>query len=367
MTRRAQIGLALVVALAVTACGSSDGGGSSGPVDIETEDVSSFFEAPDTITVSKPLSKPMPSDLNVVNIRAGFPQGMRIEAGLKDAADLLGWHVKTIIYDPANPPTVASAIESALAEKPDAVLLNGLLREQFAAQIPKAIEAGIPLIPTVTPGVPEEGVYPVIDTNVEHEVMGTLITQALLADAEAAGTAAHVLQLTAPAIAVYLKPFDDAAAKEIKTKCPKCTHELLENDLPDILGGTYTKGVVSYLQRNPDINYILADADGLATGLPAALKQAGLHDIKIFGVSASKVQIDELRAGAPGAWAVQPYDEWGWIIADQIARTVVDDPTDLWAKDSLTQLINADNADDVADDPSFPENYREQFKALWNK
>ncbi len=360
----AKAGAACVAALALAACGASEGG-TNGPVDIETEDVSAYLTAPEAITVTEPLSEPAPEGLEVILVSNGFPQAVRIQAGLEEAADVLGWSIEEISYDPANPATVASAIESALSEGPDAVVLNGLVREQFAAQIPMAVEAGIPLVPIVGPLEAEEGVYPVIDTDVQHSQMGTLVTEVLLADAEESGTAAHVLQLTVPSVAVYLKPFDEAAKGVIEESCPDCTHELLELELADVLGGTYVEAVVSHLQRNPDINYVFADSDSLATGLPAALKQAGLTQVKIFGVSASKVQIDELRAGAPGAWAVQPYNEWGWIVADQIARIAIGDPTDLWAEDSLTQIVTADNADDVADEPNFPEGYQDQFKALW--
>ena len=41
--------------------------------------------------------------------------------------------------------------------------------------------------------------------------------------------------------------------------------------------------VVSFLRAHPDTKYVITSTDSLFLGLPAALKAAGLNDVKIFG------------------------------------------------------------------------------------
>ena len=41
--------------------------------------------------------------------------------------------------------------------------------------------------------------------------------------------------------------------------------------------------VVSFLRAHPDTKYIIQSTDSVFLGVPAALKAAGLNDIKIFG------------------------------------------------------------------------------------
>lgn len=298
----------------------------------------------------------------------GLPQALTILKGLRAAAATLGWSVDSITYDATNPATINSSIESAIAQKPAAIILNGLLTPQFTTEIAKAAADHIPLIPAATPDTAQAGVFPVLNTDVMNRYAGKILADVLLADAAKSGDTPHVVQLTVPVVATYLKPEDDGLEHELTAKCQACTRDLLNIDLPDVFNGNYTHQVVSYLQAHPDINYIVSDSGQLEDGLGAALQQAGLTNVKRYGMSATNVQINELRSGLSGAWAVQAYQEQGWVIADQVARVIVGDPTDLWDNYSLGYVVTAANANDVdPNDPEFPADYQAQFKKLWNK
>ena len=65
------------------------------------------------------------------------------------------------------------------------------------------------------------------------------------------------------------------------------------------------------------------------------------------------------EGGQPGAWTVQPYQVIGWMIADQIARVTVGDPTDVWDNEHLAYVVTSANAKGVnPSDPEFPAGYR---------
>ncbi len=198
--------------------------------------------------------------------------------------------------------------------------------------------------------------------------MGEIVASTLAADAAKTGKTAHVLQLTVPAAASVLDPEDAGVKSELAALCPDCTRDLLDLNLADVYNGKYTQQVVSYLQRHPQINYIVSDSGQLGDGLPAALAQAGISNVKIYGMSATNVQINELKGGQPGAWTVQPYQVIGWMIADQIARVTVGDPTDVWDNEHLAYVVTSANAKGVnPSDPEFPAGYEAQFKKLWGK
>ena len=318
--------------------------------------------------MTTPVSKAIPSGKQIIWVATGLPQAVTILKGLKAAAAVLGWSVESIIYDPTNPATINSSIESAIAQDPTAIILNGLLTPQFETEIAKAAAAHIPLIPAATPDAAQSGVFPVLNTDVMNRFAGKMLADVLLSDSSKSAGTVHVLQLTVPAVATYLKPEDDGFKEELTAKCQTCTRDLLNINLPDVFNGNYPHQVVSYLQAHPNTNYIVSDSGQLGDGLGAALQQAGLTNIKRYGMSASNVQINELRGGLGGAWAVQAYQEQGWVIADQVARVIVGDPTNVWDSYDLGYVINAANSKDVdPNDPEFPADYQAQFKQLWNK
>lgn len=362
-----------MVALLTAACGSNGAGtDASTPAKTTTSGgstvASAYLKPPTTLPVSTPVTKPIPSGLKLIFIQGGFPQSQTIFKGLQAAAGVLGWSVSSMNYDSTNPATIPSAIQSAIAQKPAAIILNGPLVAQYASVIPQAIAAGVPLIPAATSDTAQNGVYPVINSDLDNSQVAKLLTDSLVADAQKAGVTAHVLQLTVPVVKVVLGPEDDGVASELKAKCPQCTRDLLNLNLPDVYSGKYTQQVVSYLQSHPDINYIVSDSGQLGDGLPQALQQAGLSKVVDYGVSATNVQIQQLKSGAPGAWTVQPYQVWGWIIADQVARLKIGDPTNLWENDKLGYVVTSANAEDVdPNDQEFPVGYEDMFKKMWKK
>jgi ABC-type sugar transport system substrate-binding protein len=327
-----------------------------------------YLTPPTALPVTTPVSKPIPTGLKVAFVQGGYPEALTVLTGLKAAAATLGWSVQSITYDPTNPATITSSIQSAIAEKPAAIILDGLLTAQFATEIQPAAAAHIPLIPAATSDSAQAGIYPVQLSQVENAYAGKIVAATLAADAAKTGKTAHVLQLTVPAAASVLDPEDAGVKSELAALCSSCTRDLLDLNLADVYNGKYTQQVVSYLQRHPQINYIVSDSGQLGDGLPAALAQAGITNVKIYGMSATNVQINELKAGQPGAWAVQPYQAIGWMIADQIARVKVGDPTDLWDNEHMAYMVTSANVNGVnPNDPEFPAGYQAQFKKLWGK
>lgn len=365
-----RLGIALTataVFMLAAACGGSDSPSSSADGSGASKAKVLYAEQPTSLPVTEPLTKPAPKDVSVVWVAAQFVQSQQLQAGLSEAAGVLGWNLKTFNYDAANPATIASSIESAIAAKPDVIVLNGLMKADIPGAIAKARAASIPIVLTATPDESENGVYTVLHTGVKDAFSGTQLAANVAAESKDSGTVGHVLQMTVPQVSTYLQPVDEAFEAELADKCPKCTRDLLKIDLADVFNGNAAKQVVSYIQSHPDINYVVPDSSDLGNGLRAALNAAGLNDVKIFGSTVGQAQISELQHGGPGLWTVQSYHVQGWVIADEVLRILVGDPTDLWKDDkSFVYVLSADNADGVdAKDPQFPKGYEDMFKKMW--
>jgi ribose transport system substrate-binding protein len=374
---RIGVTFATVSSLAVaSACGSADDSGSNGSsgsnggkITISAADVEGYLATPTDLPVTTPASKPVPTSLHVILVHLPLEQSLSLLKGLKEASAVLGWTVDGLTYDPANPATLGSTLESALSQKPDAILTTGALITQLESFIPKAQAAGIPVIPTFTPEEGQEGVYPVMNTAASGAYHSRILTETLLAQAAEAGDTPNVLEITVTELAAILSPIQKGVKQSLSEHCPDCEHHVLNISLADMFSGASSQQAVSYLQSHPDVKYVISDGRQIGTGLNEAIAAAGLTDIKTYGVQASDVQIKELAAGAEGAWTVDSFVVDGWILADQVARVVIGDPTDVWSETHTGYVATSENAGDIEDpaDPVFPADFEDEFATLWGK
>jgi len=368
---RIGVTLAAVSSLAVaSACGSAVDAGSKGSsIAISPADVKGHLAKPTDLPVTTPASKPVPTGLHLVFVHLPFAQSMSLLKGLEEASGVLGWTVDDLTYDPANPATLDSTLETALSEEPDAILTTGALITQLESFIPKARAAGIPVIPTFTPEEGQEGVYPVLNTAAQYAYHSRILTETLLAQAAETGDTPHVLEITVPEVAAILAPIQKGVKQSLSEHCSGCKHDVLDVSLADLFAGTSSQQAVSYLQSHPDVKYVISDSAQIGTGLNEAIAAAGLTDVKTYGIQASDVQVKDLTDGAEGAWTVGSFVVDGWILADQVARVVVGDPTEVWSETHTGYVATSENAGDIQDpaDPLFPADFEDEFAALWGK
>jgi ribose transport system substrate-binding protein len=359
-----------------TASGSSESPAAVTPSTVEGSSESSttvtqasavdYLKPPEKLPVTTPLSKPAPTGLHVVLIALPFSQSISLTKGFEEAAAVLNWSVTTLTYDPANPAQLGTSMDTAISQKPDAIVVLAQT-QQIASYIPQAKAAGIALIPAVTPDKAEEGVYPILRPEANYRLASKMIVDTLVADA--AGKTAHILELHTPEVEAILGTIRVSVKAELSKVCADCTHDVLDVPLADLFSGQYVQQVVSYLQSHPDVKYIISESGQLASGLYAAFASAGISDVTIYGLSATDETIKGLVNGAKGAWSMDTWWVYGWIMADHVARIAVGDPSDVWDDYQLTYLVTSANAADVKDpaDPIFPADYKEEFQSMWGK
>lgn len=364
---------AAVACLLVAACGSSgSSSGSSGSGSgLSAADkagltkaqslLAKYEQQPTQITSTVKISKPVPKGKTAYFIACGSTPECTQEGAIVTQADnLLGW--KTVVLN--NDGTTQqwkSDFNQAVQAKPTAVLYSAIPQAVFASEVP-ALKKNKTFIDgccvTDLPGA-TTGIGYAIDVPAQIGPIGGAQAAFVAADSKDTGDSVIV---NLPAFPILSTAVTDYKAG-MKTYCATCKVSELDIALANIANATTT--ITSYLRANPKIHYVVAATDGLTIGLPAALKAAGLRDVKIVGQGATPTNIQYLHSGDQAFDVAFPYYEALWSMvtaAAQYAAGVSVTPSaapPLW-------LLTPKNAPPTSAQ-AFPvvANYKSQYEALW--
>jgi ribose transport system substrate-binding protein len=280
---------------------------------------------------------------NVVVVTCGS-QGIgcvRAAAGATEAGKKLGWTVRTV--DGKSDPSVwNSAIQDAVAAKADGIVLDAVPPALVQGALAKAKAAGIPLVSVFNPVPADPGsVFDYVRPN--HAEQGRLMADWVTADS---GGDAHVLVVRAPEFPELLQRHE-AFTKELSSACPKCKVAGTVDMTLGTMAQRLPQAVISALQRDPSIDYIVAPIDSAATFVSEGVRSAGKTDkVKVSGYEGDPDAVTRVRDGDVQAATVADPPEWmGWQAMDALARAFADqDPETV---EVPSRLLVKDNAPDT--------------------
>jgi ribose transport system substrate-binding protein len=157
---------------------------------------------------------------------------------------------------------------------------------------------------------------------------------------------------------------------ELKNVSSNTKTTYLDTQITDLAGGKIPGEVVSQIQKNPDIDWVILCLGDMATGLKAALRGAGQTKVHIGGESASTANITALKNKDEDVWTGFAAKIHGWRRIDMAARVFNGESLDPNNNTLLpTQLLTQDNIGSAPIDADgyylgVPE-YQSQFKKLW--
>ena len=374
--RQTYLGIAVLAAvtLVASACsssGGSGGGGGSTPAggDLSTSTssqvaaaeafIQKYSERPTQIPVTAKVDKPIPTGKTIYFISCGTPECAQEADIIKQATDALHWTLQTINTD-GTPETEKSAFDQATRAKPAGILYTAIDKSVFASNIP-AIHAagGILSACCITDPISSDGIDYGVEIPTQTGFVGQL--QAAWVGGDSGGNA-HTVFVNIPSIPILTFAQTQFKAK-LPSFCPNCSYDKL--DIPiTALGKDVPQRVVSYLRAHSDVKYVVMSTDSLAVGLPAALKAAGLNDIKIVGQGATATNLQYLRAGQQAVSVAFPFYESMFMMVDAVVRHAAGVP--IVASVTPPQwLLTKDNAPTTSKIFPIVENVVDQFKALW--
>jgi ribose transport system substrate-binding protein len=330
-----------------------------------------YLEPAETITIAEPLSAPPQPGVKVTFIGASVGPAPSFGVGAKAASEAIGWEYSELAVDLRNPATVNSAVLQAIDGGADVILTAALDQALMQDALNTAKERGVFVIDAATSNSTGEGITAIIgSTGQAAQLWAGLPALQMIVDSDGAEGAADVALVFEPQLETVHRPNLDAVKAELDKYCPDtCTTTELGVPIGDVQAGAGPATIISFLQQNPDIDYLYLAGPELAIGLPAALAEAGLSDVKFLGSAPDEAAITETANGNGAGWGAVPFVQWGWQLVDAGIRAVNGDDLAAAEKAGIPiWLVNPDNAADVTFEnqyPSAPAGYAEQFTTLW--
>ena len=247
---------------------------------------------------------------------------------------------------------------------PDAILINGVPRETYEEAAQAAADAGIPIV-TQMGELEGDVVAPFIAVQYRAEQFDTMATATgnwVIADSDGQANAIVVEYAGLP----LSQEIAETMQSTIDENCPDCATKLITAQLADT--GTALPGmIVSELQRDPSINYVVLQDAAMATGLDVALREADLTGkVSVIGNNVTDQAIQGVLNGDYTGFMAFSLRAAAFAGIDAVARHLVgDEPQDV---PLMNQIFTIDNlpADPTADTwENLPTDLAAQYQALW--
>jgi ribose transport system substrate-binding protein len=344
-----------------TAGSSGTTASSSGGVSSSVASTVSQFEGSPNLGLN-PLSATPPTGKSLVYLaNTNAPTDVMNGQAATAAAQLLGWHMKTIGYA-GDPATLATALGEAVAQKPDGVLISGQDSAAFSSALQKADQAGVPVfvggVPDTATGMSAGGLEGVSLGPNFLATEGKISADWIIKDS---GAKANVAIVTLPAFNTLVAE-DKGFSDELTAQCPSCTYTTVNAQLTDI-GKDLPQLVVSAVQAKTSINYLFFPYGDTAVGVPPALKTAGFSP-KVVAAIADSLTYSALKSGTFAMNVATSPQVQGFLEVDLAARYF---DTHQPSTDDVPELQILDSTNDSsATLPVVPPDYESQFKTLWH-
>jgi len=372
--RYALLALVAVILAATAGCGSSSSpesavspsptGAAVAEVAAAQAVVDGLLKAPTSLGVTDPL-KAKPTSGTFVFLSCEQALCKLLDDNVKEAATAAGLNFKSIPVKSADPATFIAGMQQALQlePKPIAVSFPGIPEAVWGSQIPAYAAAGVALVPV---GVGETSKSPAIPAgslngpaDITAQAKG--IANYFIADSAGKG---KVLVLNIPELGAF-KQFTGDFKSIVSAGCTGCAVSTVDVTFSQIGSGGVVPAVVSALQRDPSVKYVVTVAGEFTQALPSAASAAGLTDLRVLGINPGIADQQAILAGSERAFMTIPMKILAWKAVDVALRAAQKMPVLDGDGPMPLQLLTKDTVGKPELSPDRPRDYRELFKKLW--
>ena len=328
---------------------------------------------PENIALTVAASATPPTGKKVAWISCELPSCPEVGEDWPLIAKTLGWELKVINVKSFEP---APGVQQALDWGANYIAISGSPIALYQAQFDAGIAKGVKFTSAYTTDAPQgvdggiEGLLTTVGDASYVEMAMKAFASWIIADSNAEAKVVLVNIRDFP----VLVALENAQKAALAAGCAKCTFDVIPVTIEDLGGGKVPQAVASYLQENTDVNYVLFAFGGLPTGVSAALKTAGITDVKLVGGDFSAPNLQEVIDGTNSAWTSNPKAEAAWIMAhamvlDSLGDTYTEERTGAALQTFIVDTPEAAQA--ILDGGGLqnwkgPKTQADQFKALWN-
>jgi ABC-type sugar transport system substrate-binding protein len=363
-------------ALALAACGSSASSssapntgspsGTSSPSFAAAATANAKFEQrPVSIGITTPVGKTIPKGKVIDFIQCGVPACVVEGDILQSATSLLSWKLVRINAG-TSPQQIADAYQQAITNKPDAVIGSGYARALFDPELKTLESMRVPVLEAFVGDSTGNGLTGVVAGPVNNSIQGKEVADYLLANSTS--TSATVGAVVPSGFPNMIQENQSFAAT-IRQQCPSCTVKLLTVPVTSI-GTDLTTRISSFLTANPSIQWLWDGYDDMVTGLPTALKGAGISSVKVATISMNgTVAADIAKNDYVGTAIGTSFPEVYWREIDLLARYFTGQSYAVDLNDATLPFWTITNSDLPSDASSVTFanviSYKQQFEKLW--
>jgi hypothetical protein len=328
---------------------------------------------PENIALTVAASATPPTGKKVAWISCELPSCPEVGEDWPLIAKTLGWELKVINVKSFEP---APGVQQALDWGANYIAISGSPIALYQAQFDAGIAKGVKFTSAYTTDAPQgvdggiQGLLTTVGDASYVEMAMKAFASWIIADSNAEAKVVMVNIRDFPVLVAA----ENAQKAALAAGCAKCTFDVIPVTIEDLGGGKVPQAVASYLQENTDVNYVLFAFGGLPTGVSAALKTAGITNVKLVGGDFSAPNLQEVIDGTNSAWTSNPKAEASWIMAhamvlDSLGDTYTEERTGAALQTFIVDTPEAAQA--ILDGGGLqnwkgPKTQADQFKALWN-
>ena len=365
----------LVIGLFAAGCGdddegSNEGSGAAKPAAKADDTVAKaekviapFLKPPTSVGTDVALSEKPPTGKKVIALSCALDVCKNWRDQVATAAKTLGWTSKSVSFD-GTPEDTLKKIQQAISESPDGIIINGVPRETYEAAVEQAKAKKIPIV-TQMGELEGEAIDPFIAVQYQadtFDVMSNATANFVIVDSGGKANALSVGYANFP----LSERIADKMKESLEANCPDCSAKKIRVQAADT-GTKLPAQLVSEIQRDPKINYIMLQDAAMAGGVDAALREAGLTDkVKVLGNNVTPEVIQSTVEGTELGWMAFSLRAAAFQGVDAIARHLVGDEqqdvplmNQMLTKSTLPAKPTPDTWENL------PPDLQEQYKKLW--
>ncbi len=213
-----------------------------------------------------------------------------------------------------------AAASSALAQKPAAVLLPGITPSEYGDSLKGLDAAGVKV---TSAGIMDPQPYGIAFSIAGRATFG--LSGKLMADWVIAhkGSKANVVFYTIPELD-FSSYEQQSFERELAKNCPACKFRLVKISV-STFGTTAPQTIATDLEGHPATNVAVFGTEAAATGLPAALKAAGVS-VTTIGQNPTPANLQDIKTGGLTAGLAIDVPVMEWTQVDGTARLILRKP-----------------------------------------
>ena len=366
--RHLSVGALLVAAaIAVVGCGSSDssgttstgGGSASSGVNVQQakQNLDAIVGESEQITLPK-LGAAVPKGKTISYLNCPVAICTEVGQGVQQATKALGWRFRNVPSN-ATPAGYKQAWQQIAQNPGHGVVDVAILPDSAVASSIK--QANVPVVAVTSPSAPGPGTLAVIDSRQAVQRQGEAEASWVVQEAGKPVKSVFVYDPSLQAISTAW----DGYRSQMSKVCPECSVDVLKVSAAKI-GPALAQDVISHLQRKPDVGYVVFGLGDLATGVPAAIRAAGISaKVKIVVRAATPPNLQDVKSGAIAAAFTDEAYEAGWRAVDKILRAMTNSPLGETTPVGKVRLLTQDNLPADISKPYAVPGYQGGFKQAW--